>query len=78
MIIPHQQLDADTLEALLEEFITREGTEYGATDVPLSTKVKQLHAQLVSGEIRIVFDPAGGTTSLVPSRELRALGLDEE
>ncbi len=77
MIIPHQQLEADTLQALLEEFATREGTEYGETEVPLAVKVRQLHEQLKRGEIRLVFDPAAETTSLVPTRELRALGLDD-
>lgn len=77
MIIPHQQLAPETLDALLEEFATREGTEYGETEVPLAVKVRQLREQLQRGEIRLVFDPAAETTSLVPARELRALGLDE-
>ncbi|HEY7884730.1 MAG TPA: YheU family protein, partial [Cellvibrionaceae bacterium] len=49
MIIPHQQLEADTLKALLEEFITREGTDYGASVIPLATKVEQLQRQLTRG-----------------------------
>lgn len=71
MIIPHRQLTRDTLEALIEEFVTREGTEYGEQDVPLATKVEQVHRQLDSGSVMIVFDPAIETTSLVPTDQLQ-------
>jgi uncharacterized protein YheU (UPF0270 family) len=70
MIIPHRQLARETLDALIEEFVTREGTEYGAQEVPLATKVKQVHRQLDSGSVVIVFDPAVETTSLVPADQL--------
>ena len=75
MIIPYQQLDPETLNALLEEFITREGTEYGAREISLASKVEQLRVQLVRREIAIVFDPVVETTSLVAARDLKAMGL---
>ncbi|MDO3380588.1 YheU family protein [Gilvimarinus algae] len=74
MIIPHQQLAADTLTALLEEYITREGTDYGETELSLETKVAQLRRQLARGEVVIVFDPAMESTSLVNARDLPELG----
>ncbi|MCP8899170.1 YheU family protein [Gilvimarinus xylanilyticus] len=75
MIIPYQTLPADTLQALLEEFVTREGTEYGFEEVELQTKVQQLQQQLKRGDIFIVFDPALETTSLVPKRDAQEAGL---
>ncbi|BFM19906.1 YheU family protein [Gilvimarinus japonicus] len=70
MIIPHQQLAPETLDALIEEFVTREGTEYGEQDVPLTTKVSQVRGQLERGTVVIVFDPAIETTSLVSADQL--------
>jgi uncharacterized protein YheU (UPF0270 family) len=70
MIIPHQQLAPETLDALIEEFVTREGTEYGEQDVPLTTKVSQVRGQLERGIVVIVFDPAIETTSLVSADQL--------
>jgi uncharacterized protein len=56
MIIPYEQLAADTLIALIEEYITREGTDYGWAEVELSVKVEQVRRQLKSREVVIVFD----------------------
>jgi len=72
MIIPHQQLTRETLDALIEEFVTREGTEYGAQDVTLATKVEQVRQQLERGTVVIVFDPAIATTSLITADQVPA------
>jgi uncharacterized protein YheU (UPF0270 family) len=55
--IPMAQLAPETLQALVESFVLREGTEYGEQEVPLATKVGQVLKQLQRGEARIVFDP---------------------
>jgi uncharacterized protein YheU (UPF0270 family) len=56
--VPMAQLAPDTLRALVESFVLREGTDYGVQEVPLATKVAQVIKQLQRGEARIVFDPA--------------------
>lgn len=48
---------------MLEEFASRDGTEF--TD--LSVKIGQLHTQLVAGKLKIHFDPAEGTCQLAVS-----------
>ena len=55
--IPMAQLAPETLRALIESFVLREGTDYGVQEVPLATKVGQVVEQLQRGEARIVFDP---------------------
>jgi uncharacterized protein len=55
--IPMAQLAPDTLQALIESFVLREGTDYGAEEVPLAMKVGQVVRQLQRGEAQIVFDP---------------------
>jgi uncharacterized protein len=56
--VPMTELAPDTLQALVETFVLREGTDYGEREVPLATKVAQVVKQLQRGEARIVFDPA--------------------
>lgn len=77
MIIPQQQLSPDALQGLIEEFITREGTDYGWDEVPLSSKVAQIRRQLDSSEIVIVFDLASESVSLLPRREAEFLAQSE-
>lgn len=68
MQIPFTELSAETLEAVIEEFVTREGTEYGEHEVSLATKIEQVKAQLRRGEVVITFDPDSETCSLEPAR----------
>lgn len=66
MIIPYERLSADVLQALIEEYITRDGTDYGEVEVPLSEKVEQVRDQLRQQDIVIVFDPVLESASLQP------------
>lgn len=77
MIIPHQQLSSDALQGLIEEFITREGTDYGWEELPLASKVAQVRRQIDAGEVVIVFDGASESVSLLPRRDAQALEQDE-
>ena len=61
-------LAPDTLRRVVEEFITREGTDYGAHEASLDAKVADVMRQLEVGEARIVFDPATESINIVPRR----------
>lgn len=76
MIIPPQSLSADALQGLIEEFITREGTDYGWDEVPLATKVEQVRRQIEKGDVVIVFDSASETVSLLTRRDAQSLPDD--
>ncbi|GGY67976.1 UPF0270 protein YheU [Cellvibrio zantedeschiae] len=73
MIIPHEQISADALQGLIEEFITREGTDYGEMEVSLSQKVAQVKRQLTQGEIVIVFDPATESVSILTKHDAKLM-----
>jgi uncharacterized protein YheU (UPF0270 family) len=77
--VPWDELTPDALRGVIESFVLREGTEYGAHDVSLDTKVAQVQRQLRLGEARILFDPASETVDvvIVPSRERRAARRDD-
>lgn len=68
--IPWQQLQPETLRALIEEFVTRDGTDYGSREADLETKVKQVRRLLEQGKAKIVFDPESETCDIheVPAR----------
>jgi uncharacterized protein YheU (UPF0270 family) len=70
MQIPWDSLSADALTGLIEEFITREGTDYGRVEVSLEDKVKQVKKQLVTGDAVIFFDQDAQTCNILPAREV--------
>ncbi len=65
MEIPAASLSPEALRGIVEEFITREGTDYGMVEVPLATKIDQVMAQIESGRAVISFDPDSGTCTLL-------------
>lgn len=69
MKIPYQQLTPDTVHSLVEEFVTRNGTDYGEHEVSLKQKVTQVIHQLANEDAFIVFDPATETCSVLTARE---------
>jgi uncharacterized protein len=68
VIIPHGELDDDTLRRVIEAFVLREGTEYGAHDVSLEQKVLQVQSQLQRGEARVVFHPDSESIDIIHTR----------
>ncbi|MFT7490539.1 MAG: hypothetical protein ACI80S_000120 [Pseudohongiellaceae bacterium] len=69
MIIPPDQVSADALGGLIEEFITREGTDYGQIDFDLSVKVDQVKHQLDKGDIVIIFDSITESVNLMTKHQ---------
>ena len=63
-------LSPDALRGLVEEFVTRDGTDYGAVEIGVEEKIARVLSQLESGEARIVFDPETETVNIVTSRDL--------
>jgi uncharacterized protein YheU (UPF0270 family) len=64
-------LAPDTLRALIESFVLREGTDYGVHEVSLEDKVAQVLLQLRRGEAHITFDPATESINVVITRAIR-------
>lgn len=65
MEIPWQRLSDDVLISIIEEFVSREGTEYGNQDYSLEEKVAQVRLQLQRGVAIIDFDPDTETCHLI-------------
>lgn len=78
MIIPYQQLGAETLQNLLEEYATRDGTDYGERETSLPERVASLRNQLHNKEILIWFEPGEGSVNLLLATEVPTDKDDEE
>jgi uncharacterized protein YheU (UPF0270 family) len=73
--IPYDQLSPGTLESVIEEFVTRDGTDYGEADVPLQRKVDQVKSQLKSGQAIILFDESTQTCNIASKDDPRVKKL---
>ncbi|MFW6053154.1 MAG: YheU family protein [Desulfosalsimonas sp.] len=65
VIIPYNQLSPEALYGVVEEFVTRDGTDYGEREVSLEVKISQIINQLKSKEAVIVFDQESQTCNIV-------------
>ena len=66
--IPHAELAPETLRAVIESFVLREGTDYGADDVPFDRKIADVMRQLDRREAVIVYDPETDSVDIVVRR----------
>jgi len=65
MIIPHEELDADTLSNIIESMVLREGTDYGTTELSLQEKVDLVKAQLKDGVAVIEYSEEHESVNIV-------------
>jgi len=63
-IIPVNKLSAKALQGVIEEFISRSGTDYGAIEADPETSIRQVRAILKSGSAVLVFDDETETTNI--------------
>jgi len=65
MDIPYLKLKPQILRAVIEEFVTREGTDYGDRVFSLDEKIAAVQRQLENGSAHIVFDTDSETCNVV-------------
>ena len=68
--IPAERLSAEALLGLVDDFILREGTDYGHEEPTLERKRRDVMRQIDRGDVAIVFDPALGSATLLRRDEL--------
>ncbi|BDF95843.1 MULTISPECIES: YheU family protein [Pseudoalteromonas] len=78
MIIPHQQLDKDTLYNLIESYVLREGTDYGEQEFSIEAKVAQVNQQLNAGEAMVFFSELHESVTIISKSEFKALQSEEQ
>ena len=78
VLVPMSSLSAEALAGLIEEFVTREGTDYGLREYTLQEKTQSVRRQLDRGEVLIAFDVERESATLVARSELPAALLKED
>lgn len=64
MLIPHRQLAPNTLRAIVQEFVTRDGTDH--TEV--EKRITMVLQQLADGHAELQFDSEEQSCQIVPCR----------
>ena len=64
MIIPIEQLEPQTLQAIVESFVLREGTDYGEHEFSLKQKAAQVLNSLKSGEAILIYSELHETVDI--------------
>lgn len=64
-LIPYEQLSKEALRGVIEEFINREGTDYGLIEYSFEDKCEQLLTHIRTGEAKVVFDHNSQSVSIL-------------
>ncbi|MCP3874602.1 MAG: YheU family protein [Desulfobacteraceae bacterium] len=75
--IPYDHLSPQALKGVIEEFVTRDGTDYGEKEVSLETKISQVLSQLKSKKATILFDQESETCTILSNNDPALKSLDE-
>ena len=73
IIIPYEKLSMEALETLIEEFVTRDGTDTGYEKKSLVNDVAMVKRQLKRGDAVIVYDKSTKTSNIVSRDHLKKL-----
>lgn len=65
MIVPYEMLSEEALDGVMENFILREGTDYGHKDWTMDEKKNLIMKQLKSKRANVVFDSQTETCSII-------------
>jgi uncharacterized protein len=65
VLISPADLSSEALEGIIESFILREGTDYGANEVDHAKKFSQIHNKIAKKEFLITFDPETESINLL-------------
>ena len=73
MIVPYEKLSPEALKGIIEEFVTRPGTDTGYTKGSLELNIDMVIRQLKHGDAFVVFDEATQTANIVPKEQVKEL-----
>ena len=73
--VPTVRVGDDALRAMLEDYASRDGTDYGLRERSLEEKVAELCAQLKRGDLAIVYDLDSEQWDLCTRERMKELAL---
>ena len=65
--VPYEQIDPETLRNMIQEFVTRDGSDWGDPGGALEDKIAQVLKQLKNKQVKVVFDLKSETANIVSS-----------
>ena len=71
MHIPWESIEEATLERLLAEIVTRDGTDYGLVEHSTAAKVRAARKALEQGRAQLHWDEESETAALVATDQVR-------
>jgi hypothetical protein len=75
--IPVNRLSPEALQGVIEEFISREGTDYGEVEASRETKFRHAKYRLETGSAVLIFDDETETTNIFLADDPVLKKLDE-
>lgn len=77
LVIPHEKLSREALQGLIEEVVTRDGTDNGYTQATIEQNVAKVMDQLRRKEAVLVYDEGTQTANIVPVNHVRFVSSNE-
>lgn len=71
--VPPDRLAPEILQSLLEDYASRDGTDYGALELTLEQKTGNLRRQIQDAALCILYDTDAQEWDLVVAEQARAL-----
>lgn len=71
--VPASRLSQEALHGLVDEFVSREGTDYGGPVHSMEKKRESVLSLLQSGRAVIVFDPESQSCNIITKEQLALL-----
>ena len=68
--IPIESLDRSIIFSIIEEFVLREGTDYGAYEVNFQSKIDEIYRKLESDEYSISYDESTDSCTIIANVSL--------
>ena len=70
--VPAERVSQQAVQGLIEEWVTRDGTDYGERECPLERRVEQVRVALAAGDVVIAYDPRTGHAALLSREQWQA------
>lgn len=71
IVVDCKAVSEDALRGIIENFIQREGTDYGVQEVSSEKKYENLKKQVIRGDVLIVFDPETESVTLMNKSDFK-------
>ena len=65
IVVPWEKLSEEALHGVIEEFILREGTDYGHSELTLEDKKRNVFSQLKAGHLILSFSPETESCTII-------------